>query len=188
MVIRPLGLPVGSVRALLLLSLATRVVLGLRENGAVPNWLAAATIISAAAYFAARAAANARGAKATEHERGEKHPLGLPAGTIRTLFLGGVAYGTWLWFDHHGTGAQNAPVAWVLVAFIVGIIVRLVLGKLRLPEDAGARFADHLLALVSLLAGLAMPVLAGMGKTGTLPDFAEPLMAAVVVHYFATRG
>ena len=185
--IRPLGLPVGSVRALLLLSLATRVVFGLRETGAIPNWLAAATIISAAAYFAARAAANARGDAGAATEKAA-HPLGLPAGTVRTLFLGAVAYGTWLWFDHHGTGAQNAPVAWVLVAFVVGIVVRLVLGKLRLPDDPGARFADHLLALVSLLAGLALPVLAGMGKTGELPDFAEPLMAAIVVHYFATRG
>jgi hypothetical protein len=162
--------------------------LGLRETGAVPNWLAAATIISAAAYFAARAAANARGPRATEAAQAEAHPLGLPAGTIRTLFLAAVAYGTWLWFDRNGTGAQNAPVAWVLVAFVVGIVVRLVLGKLRLPGDAGARFADHLLALVSLLAGLALPVLAGLGKTANLPDFAEPLMAAVVVHYFATRG
>ena len=136
----------------------------------------------------ARAAANARGAKTVEAGQKDAHPLGLPAGTVRTLFLGAVAYGTWLWFDHHGTGAQNAPVAWVLVAFVLGIVVRLVLGKLRLPDDPGARFADHMLALVSLLAGLALPVLAGLGKTAELPDFAEPLMAAIVVHYFATRG
>lgn len=188
MVIRPLGLPAGSVRAILLLSLAARAVIDLRETGHIANWLAASLVICAASYFASRAAANARKG-ATPIEGGKvTQPLGLPAGVIRTLFLAAVAYGAWLWFDHHGTGAENMPVAWILIAFVLGIFMRLILSKLRIPEDPGARAADHLLALVSLIAGLALPVLAAMGKSSTLPNWTEPLLAAIVVHYFATRA
>jgi hypothetical protein len=184
MAIRPLGLPAGSVRALLLLCLAARAILSLRADGTIPPWLVTALILSAASYFAARAAANARRRTQGGETLRETHPLGLPAGFVRTLFLAAVAYGTWLWFDRHGSGAVNAPVAWILLAYVVGLVARLVLSKLRLPEDPGAGKADHLLALVSLIAGLALPV----GKSSDMPGFAEPLLAAVVVHYFATRS
>ena len=40
----------------------------------------------------------------------------------------------------------------------------------------------------ALLQDMALPVLAALGKSDALPDFAEPLLAAVVVHYFATRS
>ena len=188
MVIRPLGLPAGSIRALLLLALSVRAVFSLRAEGTIEPWLATALIICAASYFASRAAVTARRKTQGGEVVRDTHPLGLPAGFVRTLFLAAVAYGTWMWFDHHAAADANASVAWVLLAFLVGIVVRLVLSKLRLPEDPGASKADHLLSLVSLIAGLALPVLAALGKSDALPDFAEPLLAAVVVHYFATRS
>ncbi|MDJ0976353.1 MAG: hypothetical protein QNJ98_17965 [Planctomycetota bacterium] len=187
MVVKPLGIPAGSVRALLLLSLAARAVFDLREGDGIAGWLATTLIICASAYFAARAAANARRGNRLEGEQRGGHPLGLPAGTVRTLFLAALGYGAYLWFDHYGAEGANVPVAWVLGAFVIGLITRLLFSKLRLPEDHGARGADHLLALITLVAGVALPLLSAMGASPDMANWIEPLLACVVVHYFATR-
>src|SRR5262245_8800495 len=93
---RPLGLPVGSVRALCLLGLAARVILTLRENHAVEPWLWAAVIVTAVAYFSSRAATRSSvdGGAAPR----PSNPLGLPRGTIRVVFLAAAAYGAYLYF------------------------------------------------------------------------------------------
>src|SRR5262245_50549175 len=93
---RPLGLPVGSVRALCLLGLTARAILTLRESPPVEPWLWAALLVTAVAYFSARAASRAPADGAEPARR--THPLGLPRGTIRILFLAAAAYGAYLYF------------------------------------------------------------------------------------------
>ena len=159
MVVRPLGLPQGSVRAVLLLSLAATAILHLRRDDAIQSWLLAALVVAAASYFSARSATNAarRGPDGEMPKQG--HPLGLPAGWIRTLFLLAVGYGAWFWLsgdDQPELGRADARLAWVLLAFVVGVVSRFLLKLMRRPDDIGARFMDHLLALVSLLAGLGL--------------------------------
>jgi len=188
MVIKPLGLPAGSVRALLLGCLSARAILDLRRAGELPPWLMVALAIAAAAYFSGRSVASAYRAMgpAGEDAPRSRPPLGLPAGTIRTLFLLAAGYGAWLWFDGHESGAADASVLWVLGAFVVGVLMRWILTRLR-PEDAGARAADHLLALVSLLCGGGLVAIAATGHGHEVADWTQPLLAAVCVHYFATR-
>jgi hypothetical protein len=191
MVVKPLGLPQGSVRAVLLLALSAAAVLHLRNDGSIPSWLLAALVVAAASYFSARSATNAlRRGPAGDPPKGG-HPLGLPAGWIRTLFLLVAGYGAWVWLSADETpslGAADGRLAWVLLAFVVGVVSRFVLKQLRRPEDIGARFLDHLLALVSLVAGLGLVAIAAGGAKGAdLPTWGEPLLAALVVHYFATR-
>jgi hypothetical protein len=188
MVVKPLGLPVGSVRALLLGCLAARAILDLRSRGDLAPWLMVALAIAAAAYFSARSVASAhRGmAPGGEDAPRSRPPLGLPAGSIRLLFLVAAGYGAWLWFDGHESGAADPSVLWVLGAFVVGVFMRWVLTRLR-PEDAGARAADHLLALVSLLCGGGLVAIAATGHGNEVADWTQPLLAAVCVHYFATR-
>ena len=190
MVVKPLGLPQGSVRAILLLALAATAVLTVRNTGEIPSWLLAALVVAAASYFSARSAANAlrRGPDGDVVKGG--HPLGLPAGWVRTVFLLAIGYGAWLWLSNEAmpiVGGADAALAWVLGAFVLGVVSRWILKHLRRPEDVGARFLDHLLALVSLIAGLGLVAIAAGGAEGDLPTWGEPLLAAVVVHYFATR-
>src|SRR5262245_48652528 len=93
---RPLGLPVGSVRALCLLGLTARVILTLRANHPVEPWLWAAVIVTAVAYFSARSATRSSADGGAPARRAE--PLGLPRGTIRIVFLAAAAYGAYLYF------------------------------------------------------------------------------------------
>lgn len=189
MVVKPLGLPVGSVRALLLLGLGACGVLALRRDGDLPAWLGTALVIAAAAYFSSRSAMNAQRAAAAgggEVVPRPRHPLGLPAGTVRLMFLAAVGYGAWLWFHQRAEDAARLPVVWILAAFALGIVMRWILTRVR-PEDVGARFFDHLLALIALLALGGLLAIAITGRPEALGDWSQPLLAAIVVHYFASR-
>jgi CDP-diglyceride synthetase len=180
MSVRPLGLPVGSVRALLLLALGARAILDLRAAHAIAPWLVVAVLLAAASYFAARSSMRSGG------EKPGRAPLGLPAGTVRLLFLALVAYGTWLYFRHHEIDVGSAPAVWVMGAYVVGLVVGLVVNRRRTPADAGATFWDHLLALVTLVAAAGLVWLARSGDTPP-PTWVAPLLGAIVVHYFAAR-
>lgn len=179
--VRPLGLPVGSVRAVLLLCLGVRAVADLTMTPhQVAPWLIVALLIAAASYFAARAAGGG-----SEGGR-QRAPLGLPAGTIRLLFLVLLAYGAWRWFQHHPGAIGGVAVAWVLAAYVIGLLVRLIMRSRRGHEEAAATFFEHLLALVTLLAAGGLVWLAFRTGTNAEP-WLEPFLGAIVVHYFATR-
>ncbi len=188
--IRPLGLPVGSIRALLLLGLTVRAVFDLRTYFATPAmdrvppplapWLLVAVLISAASYFAARSAASEGG------EVPRRAPLGLPRGTVRLIFLILAGYGTYVYFHYSGTPLGAAQAFWILAAYGLGIVVHWIVTKRRGSDEAGASFFEHLLALVSLLSVGGLIWMAA-DPTATPPDWVEPLLGAIVVHYFASR-
>jgi hypothetical protein len=170
---------VGSVRALLLLALAARGVLDLRAGRGIADWLAAALIVSAAAYFGARSG----GVEGRAHER----PLGLPAGTVRILFLAALGYGLWLWLRDHEVAWQQLPVAWVLGAFLLGVLMRAVLKRARVKDDdAGTSRIYHLQALLTLGAAVALVVLAARPDLAA-PEWVPPLLAAACTYYAGAR-
>lgn len=175
---RPLGLPVGSVRALLLLSLVARLVLTVRATGSAPDWLLLATIISGAAYFAARSGGGAPTAG--------RPPLGLHAGTVRLLVLAGAGYTAWLYTREHAVDWRHLPVLWVLAGFVAGVLMRLVLGRLRIPEDSSTPAVLHVQGLLTLLAAGGL-VLLGVRDAGSAPDWVDPLLAAALTYYAGAR-
>ncbi len=184
---KPLGLPPGSVRALLLLGLVARAVLDLRATGNIANWLLAAIVMSAAAYFSGRSAANKGTPGVPDEPVRRTHPLGLPAGTVRTLFLLGAAYGAWLFFQEWRPGKADTAVLWILGAFGVGVLARFLLTRAQRPPDAGTHWVWHLQALTVLLALGGLIAIAATGKSADVPAWVEPVLAAGSVYYFATR-
>ena len=175
---KPLGLPVGSVRALLLLALVARLVLDLRAHGAAADWLLLSVIISAAAYFAARSGGGA--------PAGGRPPLGLPAGTVRLLVLAGAGYGAWLYTREHPVDWRHMPVLWVLAGFVAGVLMRFVLGRLRIPDDSSTPAVLHVQALLTLLAAGGLVVL-GLNEGAVQQDWVEPLLAAALTYYAGAR-
>ena len=190
---RPLSLPAGSVRALLLLALCARAIVDLRYGRDLAPWLGAAIVVSAAAYFGHRAAVARRPAvpapaPAIDAPPPPRPPLGLPAGTVRTLFLGGVAYATWLWSrSHHGLESHDVPVATVLCAFLFGVATRWLLTRMRGGDDEGTLAFEHGQALVALLAAGGLVALSATGRPLDVPPWVEPALAAVCTYYAGAR-
>jgi hypothetical protein len=182
--LRPLRLPKGSVRALLLLALASRALLELRATHTLPRWLAATLVICAAAYFSARASTpHASGAEAGR----ARPPLGLPRGTVRTLFLLALGYGVWFWLQDRQIEAANVPVAWILLAFLLGVLARAVLGWVRRPDDVATWKWHHLQALVCLLAAAGLVSIAAAGHGEEVAGWVQPMLAAGIAYYFGAR-
>ena len=189
---RPLGLPVGSVRAICLLSLGARAVLDLRNGPSVAPWLVAAVVVSAAAYFAARAARHGVHTSPTDPfapiPARHHHPLGFPAGTVRVLFLGLIGYGAYLWFhQNHGVPAGQRGVAGVLAAFFIGVMVRWFLNQVRRPDDASTLVFEHAQALATVVAALGLVALPLSGHTGDVQGWVPPALAAVCTYYAGVR-
>lgn len=174
---KPLGLPVGSVRALLLLALVARAVLDLRAHSGLADWLSVALIVSGAAYFAHRAS----GVGAAE-----RPPLGLPAGTVRLLVLAGLGYGAWLYARTHEVDWRHLPTLWVVGAFVLGVVVRVLVGRLRIPDDSSTPKILHVQSLLILAAAGGLVFLAVKGDAGT-PDWVDPLLAAALTYYAGAR-
>jgi hypothetical protein len=185
---RPLGLPVGSVRAVCLLSLAARAVLELREHHPIPTWLWAALLLSAAAYFSARAAhastSHADGAVAVAPRR---PPLWLPVGTIRLLFLGAVAYGSWLYFKDHRLTEDVQPLVIVIGAFVAGVLMRWFLAQVKRPEDASTLLFEHLQGFAAVAAAAGLVAIAVTHRTTELEFWVEPTLAAICTYYAGAR-
>lgn len=185
--LKPLGLPPGSVRALLLLGLVARTVLDLKD-GLVPDpWLWVATLMCGAAYFAARAAG---GPGAPPIGPRPRPPLGLPAGTVRLLLLAGAGYALVLLYDRvapDDLAPHRAPVLWLLGAFALGVVVRLLARRLGRPRDLGTHWGWHLQALAVLISVGGLVAIGATGRQNDVAEWIQVLLAAGPVYYLATR-
>ncbi len=179
--VRPLGLPVGSVRALLLLALASAAIFDLYHTKQIAPWLIAAIFIAGASYFSSR-----RAGPPTKDEKG-RGPWWLPSGTIRLIFIGLLVYGGVVWFRfHRDTSWEQARVAWIVLAYVIGVLTGALERRGYSDEEAGRPYFEHLVALVSLIAAAALVCLS-IEPDPSIQGWVPPLLGAVVVHYFATR-
>ena len=114
--------------------------------------------------------------------------LGLPRGTIRTLFLLAVAYGAWLWFrENPSFGDEVLPIVLVVGGFVAGVLERWFLALFRRPDDMGAWAVHHLQALIALIAVGGIVVVAVLDKRGEMADWMQPALAGLVTFYFGAR-
>jgi hypothetical protein len=195
----PLGLPAGSVRAMMalgVLGMLWAIVLATKE-GHLPLffvYLLYLLILILAHYFAAHGVSIAK-------IPGERSPLGLPRGSIRFLLLAGTI-GLAAWFIyHHGvyTDPQEIPsfvMPFILVsAFIAGwfltAIVRTLSGG-QLPfwfQDVQAWFA--IVGMLGLLAEMVVLIFINPSVGEELkidPTRLEWGLTAVIGFYFGARS
>jgi hypothetical protein len=191
-----LGLPSGSVRALLALLVFGGIWgwMWLRPDAEVPAYLRDLMFIVMGHYFAARHKAAIDIGPA---------PLYLPRGSVRTLLLTGCAVLTGaLIYQHrmvvHEQGLarlSHAGVTLILVAgFMLGVLATRLTGR-GLP-----RYLEDFRALFSLAAGVLLVLLifgfVHVPDTGRMHDFqrwalhyrVEDILAAVVGFYFGSRS
>jgi hypothetical protein len=205
----PLGMPAGSVRAII-----TFMVLGLvwallllpedRENVHIPIYLYYLMFLILGHYFAARSHAPApAGVKV-------RHPLWLPRGSIRFLILAGfAAVGGWVYYvsltdpyildrvtpDTKDIIDQRFLPVVMVGAFLAGIVVSKVANFLLAgPQGLPAWFQD-IQAWVSLLAifGLGIEVLLQLVINQSVPEgFNLPhwqaILTGIIAFYFGARS
>ena len=193
----PLGLPRGSVRALLALFVVfvtcwLTVKIGPGEE--IPVAVSEALFTVLAYYFATRAHATMSRAELEEllAERGgetEKNPLFLPTGTIRVLiilaFLGLAGY----LVKAEGTERLLSATTLVLVlAFFAGQglkHLRKWLRRNKPRKEAGA--FEHLKAGVGVAVGIAFVWLYVSGHYTSAPPQTHKLFLGFIIFYFGSR-
>lgn len=194
----PLGMPTGSVRALLTLILVavviTRVVQGAdidKDNDLL--WVEA-LLIALSHYFTSRRFVELppHVLKELEDEgvvEKERHPLFLPRNSIRVMIV--AAFG-WLTYYLYQNGKlyehHAASLLGLLGAFILGSIVRRIFVPLhRHGINPSAGTMGDIKALTVLVALLVVAVPEFLGSPQAFPEVFNRIALAMVLFYFGSR-
>ncbi len=183
-----LGLPHGSVRALLALTITAGIWIWLlyRPDAAVPTCLRDLMFIIMGYYFAARARAEPAGGPP---------PLYLPRGSVRTLLVVGfLCIGAVLFRQHHLASAGRPNAAAVTLILVGGFLLGAVASRVS-PRKI-PRFFEDIRAVASLAAGgLLLLLVFGIVSASRLgiEEFllrhdVEDILAALVGFYFGSRS
>jgi hypothetical protein len=184
--VNALGMPAGSIRALLALIVFGGIWywMGRSPDRPIPQFMRDLLFVILGHYFAARQAAKSDGGPS---------PLWLPKGTIRLTLVGGFVVVAVIIARGHGLRANDAWVTLTLVGgFMLGVLTATLLRGRRIP-----RVVEDARALVSLAAGVALVGLV-LGAWQVPADWnvqqylvtirPEEVLAAVVGFYFGSKS
>lgn len=193
-----LGLPAGSVRALVALIVFSTIwgFLLLRPDLEVPEFLRDLLFIVMGHYFAVRA-------QARQQQQEGPPPLYLPRGTIRAVaLLGFVAVGFLILRDTDLETARRLPATMTLVlvgGFLLGVLAKVLSGWLFSGNRHPPRWIEDAKAIGVLAASTLLAILVWNSLSPFLPDGLMPLIrssplsveaicASVIGFYFGTRS
>jgi hypothetical protein len=194
----PLGLPTGSVRALLTLTCVAVVVVTTARAQPLDLFWVEALLISMAHYFTSRRFVNLPPATLRKLEddgilERESQPLFLPKGSIRALimasFIGLAAY----LYQNNRELLWSPPVITLLAlvsAYFLGALVRAITGFLaRWRTGPPSRWWADTKALVVLgaMAIAAIPDLVGAGGFFQHDDIIRHVALGLMLFYFGSR-
>jgi len=190
----PLGLPRGSVRALLALSVVFVTCWLIVRGEDVPLAVSESLFTVLAYYFATRGLAqlSPEERKQLREMRGgleEDRPLFLPAGTIRAViilaFVGVSAYLA----KQAGIGRLLSQTTLLLVfAFLAGQLLKLITAAVKRRQPAeGVTAFEHGKAAVGVLAGLAFVGLYVSGNQQSVSPQMHRIFLGLIIFYFGSR-
>lgn len=200
-----LRLPEGSIRAILALLIVAAICLlmAMRPESRVPDYLGDLMFIILGHYFVARR----RTTRALAEASGPS-PLFLPRGTIRLLIIFGfVAAGAWLYHHQRLTALGQNPGVWTLVlaaGFLVGVVIGRIGDWLRDRGRKVPAFIEDTKAILALLAGVLLlllvwhhitPLVSFKTESPLAPmrrmlgaNAPERILSAIVGFYFGSRS
>jgi len=186
---QPLGLPSGSVRAVIALMLSGTLWYQIL-NGVEPKAILVESVLLVVGfYFGVRSGTGPPLAPASTE--GTRQPLFLPRGSIRLVllfgFFGVIAY---MWFKNRGIPDAFTLILEVLASYIIGYVASVIVARRqkagKKPSKSVAVFrnanAIAAMALVGYLCGTIVftwPVF--------YPEHTENAMAWIVAYYFGSR-
>ncbi len=190
----PLGIPRGSVRAILALSLVYVACMLMVRGETLPLALSEALFAALAYYFAARSRVTLTEKEFQErlHEFGEDsdvRPLYLPRGSIRVLIVlafAGVA--VYVVKEHGWATLGKSTTLLLVVAFFAGQAVKAFMAWLKEGQPRGeVTLIEHVKAAVGVAVGVAFVVLYTTGMYKQADVRVHKLMLGFVVFYFGSR-
>jgi amino acid transporter len=188
--IPPLGMPEGSVRAILALTIVGIVLFQLQTGGRVSPMLSETLMIVLAHYFASRRHLKIPPdleAKLAAEQPPEERPLWLPRGSVRLLILI-IFFITVFMMLMQGrlSDPEVASTVALIFAYLGGVSLRWIFSRKKPKPEKKARFSiwPHLQALLVLIACLFM-ILIVLG--GDPPIFLEQVLLVFILFYFGLR-
>jgi len=190
----PLGLPVGSVRALLTLFTIAVVTLNVANGRDLDSLWVETLLISLAHYFTSRRFINLpphvlKKIKAEGLIEEEPHPLFLPRHSIRVLIIGAfVGLGYYLYREQRLLETRAVTLLGMVAAYILGCIVRGCGAWLGSRSDnPPSRLWGDIKALVVLGAILAVGIPELLDVERPLPEEAHTVALGLMLFYFGSR-
>ena len=182
----PLGLPKGSIRALIALAMGgtcAALVLGGQD---VPTALGSLLLTIIGFYFGFRTSVASLSDRVYDPAATREQPLFLPPGIVRTLLvLSLVGAGVLL---HHRGRLLSVVTHLELFVILAGLVVGYYAGRVFRTGSAAARSAiSHVKALLGLGMAAGLVWLFLTGKYQDLPDYAVMLLCATISFYFGSR-
>lgn len=194
----PLGMPTGSVRALLVLMVVAVVIVKLARNDAFDReqdllWFVA-LLISLTHYFASRRfVALSSNVRRQLEEDGiierERNPLFLPRNSIRVIVVAAFSWlAYYLYTNHRLNDHHAASLLGMMAAFLLGVLVRAIgtwwnRRRIRTSGTWGDLKALAVLLLVTLVA---VPEFLGGESRGFPPEF-HRVALGFMLFYFGSR-
>jgi len=190
----PLGLPNGSVRALLTLLVVGVVILQVvREREVEPLW-AETLMITLAHYFTTRRFINLapdviRRLQIEGHVETESNPLYLPRHSIRVLLIATfVGLAVYLYQKDRLLHAQTLSLLGVILSYLLGNVMRFVLvWWTKGRETATLRGWEDIKAVVVLLVLLVIAGAYAADRADLVPGVLRNVALGLVLFYFGSR-
>ncbi len=199
----PLGLPPGSVRAILALVMSGTLWYMVLQDRSIPDILVESVLLVVGFYFgvrqgtapalqpAATVPLPAAGPPTPAGRPLVRHPLHLPRGSVRVILLLGF-FGTIAYMWNRGRGLPDAMILilQVLASYIIGYVVSVIVHRRRFAGLGANRVvvAFRNLNAVAVI-GLSSYVCASfaVGWAPLFPEYTSNLLAWTVAYYFGSR-
>ena len=182
----PLGLPRGSVRAIIMILLAIATWYLMLTGERVPNYLLNLLIIVVGYYFAIRTTFKGVGSLGSEKIEIEQDPLYLPKGFIRVfIILGFLVSGLYLWRNGDFSKFAYAEFFYILIGLMLGFAVQKLTHTQK--EEDWYQQLSHMKAFVVLIMALGILLLSILDELESANIWGIRIMVASIGFYFSSR-
>lgn len=189
---RPLGMPPGSIRALVAMTVVLVVINETLAGREVSLLISETLLIVLAHYFGSRHATSpsvgAAGPTGADQSHPEPNPLWLPRYAVRGLIIGAFV-STAAYLAVVGRWGEDAAVSnlWIVLAYFAGIAFGL--WRRSRPDKRGGRTRlwQHLLGLAMVLVAALLALASFAGRLNNLPESMTKFLMSAVLFYFGSR-